>query len=62
MNTQNTNPAALHAAVLILNGEFELMDGRRWHELYRLMAANAGEPVCSRALGWLRGWIKRHPR
>jgi len=50
--------------MLILSGEFELVDGRRWHELYRLMAANVGEPVCARALEleWLRTWIKKNPR
>jgi len=60
----DTTPAATHAAMLILSGEFELMDGRRWHELYRLMAANVGEPVCARALEleWLRTWIKKNPR
>jgi len=62
VNTRNTNPAALHAAVLILNGEFALMDGRRWHELYRLMAENVSDPVCRRALEWLRAWIRRNPR
>ena len=56
MKATGTTPAALHAAVLILNGEFELMSPSCFGELMDLMGKNHSDPTCNRALAWLWRW------
>jgi hypothetical protein len=56
MKATSTNPAATHAAMLILDGEFQLMDARQFNELMALMSRNRSDRTCERALAWLWRW------